>query len=73
MFSSCYSIKDVISVNWLFYYSGPVLALGLARNDAISEWRKLLGPPTVSEAKEQAPESLRAQFSIGESFIKFIF
>jgi len=50
----------------LFYYSGPVLALGLARNDAISEWRKLLGPPTVSEAKEQAPESLRAQFSIGE-------
>lgn len=49
-----------------FCFSGPVLALGLARNDAISEWRKLLGPTKVSEAKEQDPQSLRAQFSVGE-------
>lgn len=45
--------------------SGPVLALGLARHDAITEWRKLLGPATVSEAKEKEPHSLRAQFSVG--------
>lgn len=44
-------------------FSGPVLALGLARKDAVSEWRKLLGPKT--KAKETEPESLRAQFSIG--------
>ena len=44
-----------------------MLALGLARDDAISEWRKLLGPKTVTEAKEQAPQSLRAQYSVGKS------
>ena len=49
-------------------FSGPVLALGLARNDAIQQWRELLGPTKVSEAKEQAPESLRAQYSIGIVF-----
>ncbi|XP_067686637.1 thioredoxin domain-containing protein 6-like isoform X8 [Haliotis asinina] len=47
--------------------SGPLMALGLAREDAVSEWRKVLGP-TVN-AKEEAPDSLRAQFSIDESSI----
>ncbi|XP_060586769.1 thioredoxin domain-containing protein 3 homolog isoform X4 [Ruditapes philippinarum] len=43
--------------------SGPLLALGLAREEAISGWREMLGPTKVEEAKEKAPESLRAQFS----------
>ncbi|XP_046555994.1 LOW QUALITY PROTEIN: thioredoxin domain-containing protein 3 homolog [Haliotis rubra] len=47
--------------------SGPLMALGLAREDAVSEWRKVLGPTT--NAKEEAPDSLRAQFSIDESSI----
>ena len=45
-------------------HSGPFLVLALAREDAIEGWRQLLGPPNVEEAKEQAPESLRSQFSV---------
>lgn len=40
------------------------MALGLARDDAVSEWRSMLGPTKVTEAKEQAPDSLRAQYTI---------
>ncbi|XP_005109042.2 thioredoxin domain-containing protein 3 homolog [Aplysia californica] len=46
--------------------SGPLLALGLARDEAIDAWREMLGPPDIDEAQEQAPESLRAKF-IGQS------
>ncbi|XP_055494523.1 thioredoxin domain-containing protein 6 isoform X2 [Leucoraja erinacea] len=44
--------------------SGPVLALALASKDAVVHWRDLLGPKDVSQAKEEAPESLRAQFAV---------
>lgn len=44
--------------------SGPVLALGLAREDAISRWREMLGPKEKERAVEDAPQSLRAQFSV---------
>ena len=36
--------------------SGPLLALGLARVDAVKEWRKMLGPKTNEDAKAEAPE-----------------
>lgn len=42
--------------------SGPVMALALCREDAVSGWRDMLGPKNPEEAKETAPESLRAQF-----------
>ncbi|XP_067891978.1 thioredoxin domain-containing protein 6 [Heterodontus francisci] len=44
--------------------SGPVLALALASKDAVERWRNLLGPKDVNQAKEAAPESLRAQFAV---------
>ncbi|XP_072117582.1 thioredoxin domain-containing protein 6-like isoform X3 [Mobula birostris] len=44
--------------------SGPVLALALASNDAVSHWRNQLGPQDVRQAKEEAPESLRARFAV---------
>ncbi|XP_078085275.1 thioredoxin domain-containing protein 6-like [Mustelus asterias] len=44
--------------------SGPVLALALTSTDAVERWRKLLGPKDVNQAKEEAPESLRAQFAV---------
>ncbi|XP_041057244.1 thioredoxin domain-containing protein 6 isoform X1 [Carcharodon carcharias] len=44
--------------------SGPVLALALASTDAVERWRKLLGPKDVNQAKEESPESLRAQFAV---------
>lgn len=46
------SIRIVI----IFFCSGPVLALGLAREDAITGWRHMLGPTEVEKAKSEAPE-----------------
>lgn len=40
--------------------SGPVMALVLARQNAISYWRQLIGPTNTQKARDQAPESLRA-------------
>ncbi|KAK2560505.1 Thioredoxin domain-containing protein 3-like protein [Acropora cervicornis] len=47
--------------------SGPMMALCLAREDAVEGWRELLGPKDISEAVDQAPESLRQQFHVEES------
>ncbi|XP_052079971.1 thioredoxin domain-containing protein 6-like isoform X16 [Mytilus californianus] len=47
--------------------SGPVLALGLARDDAVEGWRNMLGPKEVNKAKEEAPESLRAKFAVDDA------
>ncbi|KAL3853950.1 hypothetical protein ACJMK2_013244 [Sinanodonta woodiana] len=47
--------------------SGPLLALGLAREDAVQGWRHMLGPHEVQKAKEEAPDSLRAQFSVDDT------
>ncbi len=40
-------------------FSGPLLALALAREDAVSGWREKLGPKEVDKAQEEAPDSLR--------------
>ncbi|XP_062504205.1 thioredoxin domain-containing protein 3 homolog isoform X2 [Corticium candelabrum] len=47
--------------------SGPVLALALAREEAVEKWRALIGPKDIQQAKEEAPESLRAEFSTENS------
>lgn len=47
---------DYKNCNQLFFCSGPVLALGLAREDAITGWRHMLGPTEVEKAKSEAPE-----------------
>ncbi|XP_054846890.1 thioredoxin domain-containing protein 3 [Eublepharis macularius] len=44
--------------------SGPTLALALVRENAVQEWRNVLGPKTLEEAKEQCPNSLRAEFAV---------
>jgi len=43
-------------VNLLNFISGPMMALCLAREDAVEGWREMLGPKEVEVAKEQAPE-----------------
>ncbi|MBN3283544.1 TXND3 protein, partial [Polyodon spathula] len=43
--------------------SGPVLAVALAKKGAVEYWRNILGPKDVTRAKEEAPESFRAQFA----------
>ncbi|XP_053723628.1 nucleoside diphosphate kinase 7 [Synchiropus splendidus] len=45
-----------------FVSSGPVVAMELMGNEAISVWRKLLGPTDSSIAKIEAPASVRAKF-----------
>ena len=37
------------------FCSGPMLALCLAREDAVSGWRDMLGPTEVKQAKEEHP------------------
>lgn len=42
--------------------SGPLIALCLAREDAIDMWKKLMGPEDYSIAKEISPPTLRALY-----------
>eukprot|EP00118_Oscarella_pearsei_P005667 m.26070 g.26070 ORF g.26070 m.26070 type:complete len:209 (+) comp29106_c1_seq4:37-663(+) len=46
--------------------SGPVMALVLAKDSAILQWRALLGPTNTYKAKEIAPNSLRARFGTND-------
>ena len=32
------------------------MALGMARDEAITAWRDLLGPPNLDDALEQSPD-----------------
>uniref|UniRef100_A0A8C5NY73 Nucleoside diphosphate kinase homolog 7 n=1 Tax=Jaculus jaculus TaxID=51337 RepID=A0A8C5NY73_JACJA len=45
-----------------FITSGPVLAMEILRDDAICEWKRLLGPANSGVARTDAPESIRALF-----------
>ncbi|XP_056271349.1 nucleoside diphosphate kinase 7 [Pseudoliparis swirei] len=45
-----------------FASSGPVVALELMGDEAVSVWRTLLGPADSSAARKEAPLSVRAQF-----------
>ncbi|XP_073505600.1 nucleoside diphosphate kinase homolog 5 [Phyllobates terribilis] len=40
--------------------SGPIIAMVLARHDAINFWRQIMGPSNSLQAKETYPESIRA-------------
>ena len=44
------------------------VSIGCAGEGIIEEWRELLGPASVEDAKEQAPDSLRATFG-KESYV----
>ncbi|KAJ3323047.1 thioredoxin domain-containing protein 6 [Boothiomyces sp. JEL0866] len=45
-----------------YFTSGPCLALVLSKENAVKEWRDLIGPANSKQAKEVAPKSLRAYF-----------
>lgn len=46
-----------------FISSGPVVALELVGNEAVSVWLELLGPTDEATAKKEAPQSVRARFA----------
>ncbi|XP_030439385.1 nucleoside diphosphate kinase 7 isoform X2 [Gopherus evgoodei] len=45
-----------------FITSGPVVAMEILGDDAVSEWKKLLGPANSGVARADAPGSIRAMF-----------
>lgn len=45
-----------------FMTSGPVVAMEILGDNAVSSWRKLLGPTDTSKARTEVPETIRAQF-----------
>ncbi|KAK0149510.1 Thioredoxin domain-containing protein 3 [Merluccius polli] len=55
--------QDRSSALQLSMTSGPVLALVLAREDAVQHWRNILGPADVTRAKAEDPDCLRALFA----------
>ncbi|XP_075215691.1 nucleoside diphosphate kinase homolog 5-like [Lycorma delicatula] len=42
--------------------AGPIIALCLAKKNAVEDWKTLLGPSSVLEAKRLYPNCLRAHF-----------
>ncbi|XP_056414176.1 nucleoside diphosphate kinase 7 [Hyla sarda] len=45
-----------------FMTSGPIVAMEVIGDDAVSAWRKLLGPTNCSVARSESPQSIRARF-----------
>ena len=45
-----------------YMHSNDILVLVLAKQDAVSEWRRLIGPTNTFKAKEDDPDCLRAKY-----------
>lgn len=53
--------------------SEPFMALALGKQNAIADWRSLIGPTHVYKAQWERPDTLRARFGIsGELCYPFI-
>lgn len=50
-----------------FMTSGPSEIHVLAKSNAISDWRHLMGPTKVFKAQYDAPESIRGQFGLSDT------
>ncbi|KAL3874974.1 hypothetical protein ACJMK2_037920 [Sinanodonta woodiana] len=50
-----------------FMSSGPISIHILARENAIAEWRKLMGPTKVLRTIYENPESIRGQFGLTDT------
>lgn len=50
-----------------FMSEGPIIALELTGENAITRWRELMGPTDSAVARQEAPDSLRAQFGTDQT------
>ncbi|XP_056337432.1 nucleoside diphosphate kinase 6 isoform X3 [Danio aesculapii] len=50
-----------------FMSSGPMRAYILAREDAITHWRMMMGPTKVFRARFSSPETLRGQYGLTDT------
>jgi len=50
-----------------FMSSGPINLHVLSKENAIYDWRQLMGPTKVYKAQHEAPESLRARFGLTDT------
>ncbi|EDO30526.1 predicted protein [Nematostella vectensis] len=50
-----------------FMSSGPMTAMILGRENAITHWRKLMGPTHAYKARSIAPKSIRALYGISDT------
>ncbi|XP_027192221.1 probable nucleoside diphosphate kinase 5 isoform X6 [Cicer arietinum] len=56
-----HSSKSFFSSLVKYMTSGPVLVMVLEKDDAIADWRALMGPTDASKAKITHPHSIRAK------------
>ncbi|XP_071531116.1 nucleoside diphosphate kinase 6-like isoform X1 [Panulirus ornatus] len=50
-----------------FMASGPTQALILAHEDAIRQWRSLMGPTKVYKTKYEAPDTIRGMYGLSDT------
>jgi len=60
--------KDFYDRLCTFMTSGITVAMLLEKNNAIKEWRRVMGPTSIDDAKKNAPNSIRAKY--GENITK---
>ncbi|XP_004073370.1 nucleoside diphosphate kinase homolog 5 isoform X1 [Oryzias latipes] len=46
--------------------SGPIVAMVLACEDAVTRWKSIIGPASITNAKESQPECLRAKYGTSD-------
>nr|XP_020478160.1 nucleoside diphosphate kinase homolog 5 isoform X2 [Monopterus albus] len=49
-----------------FMSSGPIVALSLARDNAVAHWKSIIGPVNSTKARESHPECLRAKYGTSD-------
>ncbi|KAL7395870.1 hypothetical protein ABVT39_024618 [Epinephelus coioides] len=49
-----------------FMSSGPIIAMTLARDNAITHWKSLMGPANSTKARETHPGCLRAKYGVSD-------
>lgn len=50
-----------------FMTSGPIIPMILEREDAIAQWRALMGPTHIRRARVEAPGSIRGRFAASDT------